>query len=123
MATSARPRSSRDSSSSRIRSRQGDIDGDDNLDLAVVHDASQDLRTYFGNGDGSFTASQIIPIDYFPTTSPPLSVIVTDMDDDGLIDVAVGTLFDIHVLINTGGGVLELESGFAVSSVVTGSRL
>jgi len=91
----------------------GDIDGDDSTDLAVVHEGSDDLRIYSGNGDGSFTAGQIIP---FRWPGNPLAVIVTDMNDDGLLDVAAGVGTRVDALINTGGGVLELESGFAVRS-------
>ena len=99
----------------------GDIDGDDILDLAVVHDASQDLRTYFGNGDGSFTVGQTFPIEWFPTTEP-LTVMVSDLNRDELVDVCVGADGRVEVFINAGGGALEREAAFAARSqtVATG---
>jgi hypothetical protein len=96
----------------------GDIDDDGNADLAVVHEGCVDLRIYSGNGAGGFTEAQVIPIQDY--CSYPAQVIVTDMNDDGFLDVGVGTSFRMHAMINTGGGVLEFDAGYMIRRVASG---
>ena len=80
-----------------------DTDGDPFLDLVVANttamtDAISLLR---GRGDGSFE-----PATNLPLAATPRSVLVEDIDDDGLRDIAVSstTTNDVRLFLGLGGG-------------------
>jgi len=92
-----------------------DVTGDGNLDLLVGQsdvnlDADPDpagIAMFPGDGAGGFGAPSIIGVegsgDPAFTRSGPRSIVAADFNNDGSIDLAVGTLA-IEVLINNGDG-------------------
>ena len=63
----------------------GDFNRDGIVDIAVAVPANSTLAIYLGNGDGTFTTSSA-PLFTLPQ---PLSIIVADLNGDGLQDLAV----------------------------------
>lgn len=79
----------------------GDVDGDGDLDLAVVHQGgsgftgSSDLRILLNNGRAHFSATPATVL------SGPEELIMNDMDGDGDLDVAVaGRSGEVWVIPN-----------------------
>ena len=81
----------------------GDFDGDGAIDLATVsyYYNTESLSVLLGNGDGTFQAK----VDYGVTTHPS-QVVVTDLDADGVLDLAVSGERDgrFSVLLGRGDG-------------------
>jgi len=95
--------------------KAGDLDGDGDLDLAVVSMGSS-LRNavvdlYFNDGDGAFTRR---------TASGglgPQKLVLADLDGDGDLDIAMSSgLFErvMSVLLNDGDGTFAPESRYNV---------
>src|SRR6185437_6830631 len=61
----------------------GDIDGDGNLDLVVTGSTANAVGVLFGTATGSFGS----PVGY-PVAGTPTSLVVRDLNNDGLADVA-----------------------------------
>lgn len=79
----------------------GDVNSDGNSDLVTANSNSDSVTVLLGNGDGSFAERS-----HFPTSPPgssPRSLLVRDLNGDGLPDVAAANYFsnDLSVLINT----------------------
>lgn len=83
----------------------GDLDDDGDLDLIVISqqygDAPGEIDVLLNTGDGRFAP----PV---PTSTGPgaYSMAVGDVDDDGLLDLALADAFtgDVRALVNIGGG-------------------
>ncbi len=78
----------------------GDLDGDNDLDLAVANGFSTNVSVLLGNGDGTFAE----PVDY-GAGFLPAAVAVADLDGDLDLDLTVANTLsdDISVLLNTCG--------------------
>ena len=67
----------------------GDVDGDGDIDLAVLRETQEDAVIYFGNGDGSFSAGP--PISLGPSIVGfdlvPSRVYLEDVDGDNVLDL------------------------------------
>lgn len=81
--------------------RSADLDGDGDLDLAVVNESGDDLSVLLGEGDGTFAPQVEYPTGFFP-----LSLDIADVDGDGALDLAVADDgdFGIEVLYGDGAG-------------------
>lgn len=88
----------------------GDIDGDDELDLVTV--TSSQVRTYLGDGSGSFTFDRSYGLDYGGE-----NVKLVDLDGDGVNDIVVQTRYSIEIFSTDGGEGLSagFNSGYAFS--------
>ncbi|MFC1586972.1 beta strand repeat-containing protein [Planctomycetota bacterium] len=79
----------------------GDFNGDDNPDLAVVNNSDDDISVFLGNGDGTFAGK----VDY-PVGSGPFEITNGDFDNDGNLDLAVANIGgdNVSVLLGNGDG-------------------
>jgi FG-GAP-like repeat len=108
----------------------GDMDGDGNVDLAVIGYTSYDVFDYddeygnpvftsvshgyvnvlLGNGDGTFTAHWIEP------DIAGNSVAIGDLNNDGKLDVVTGSGHGgVAILLGNGDGTLQTARNFGVS--------
>ena len=87
----------------------GDANDDDIPDLAVINEDSDDLSVLLGNGDGTFGPEQRYSLAPGDPDIDPWAVVIADIDDDGLQDLAVTNWWgyfpepDLSVLFGTGG--------------------
>lgn len=85
-----------------------DINGDNNLDLAVVGGQSQNAVILFGDGNAVFTQLEI------PLQSNPLGVYLADLNDDNRADLVV-----LDSLINGGAAPGDSITLFSGQDIVT----
>jgi hypothetical protein len=99
-----------------IKIAVGDFNHDGKLDAVVINSTSsfQGISVLLGNGDGTFQ----LPVSY-PIQSPPITLAVADFNNDGFLDVAVGTTGGVSIYVNRGDG--TFLSPYNVSGEVVGS--
>ncbi|RMH84582.1 MAG: hypothetical protein D6681_16550 [Calditrichaeota bacterium] len=97
-----------------------DFDDDGHLDIALVSFNSNDMRFFWGDGAGNFSATGAVPVG-----SRPSGIAADDFDGDGRLDVAVSLFGDDRVAVyaNDGGRSFSLahsltteESPFGVAA-------
>ena len=101
----------------------GDLDGDDNLDLAVANGYGGTVSVLLGNGDGTFQ----VAVNYGAGDGPS-SVAIGDLDGDDYPDLAVANgdfySYTVSVLLGNGDGTFQdavnYGAGDAPSSVAIG---
>lgn len=89
----------------------GDVDGDGRPDIVTANSwhnhpnppgdlVPTDVSVIYGRPGGSFTAPE-----FFEVERTPFAVVVADLDDDGLLDVATANWHtnDVAILFNAGG--------------------
>jgi hypothetical protein len=76
----------------------GDFDGDGKRDFAVGDNVLGTLRTFLGNGDGTFRAGPQTPVQPYMN-----SIAAADFNGDGNLDLAVGNNA-IQILLGNGDG-------------------
>jgi len=88
-----------------------DLDGDGDIDLAVVSWASDIISIFKNYGDGTFAAK----VDY-NTGNHPKSAISSDLDGDGDMDLAVVNQGSstVSILMNNGDGTFASRNDFNV---------
>ncbi|MCH7701515.1 MAG: VCBS repeat-containing protein, partial [Planctomycetes bacterium] len=79
----------------------GDLDGDDDLDMAIAVRESDIVQIMFNNGNGTFVFGPDIPAGDHPSF-----VVIGDLDDDDDLDLAVTSWTEnvVSVFLNNGGG-------------------
>ena len=79
----------------------GDFNGDGNRDAAFVYNSYTGLVLIFlGNGNGTLQ-----PAVTYPAGNYPFSAAVSDLDNDGKLDLVVGTSYgNVQVLLGNGDG-------------------
>src|SRR5262245_34159431 len=87
----------------------GDVNADSHLDLIAPADNA--VAVLLGSGDGGFTGSIVLP-----TGAKPVSVALSDFNEDGHADLAVANSADntASVLLGTGGGHFTSGSAYPV---------
>ena len=88
-----------------------DLDGDDDLDLAVADPASDSVTILLNNGDGTFA-----PHSASPAGDGSYCVYAADFDGDGILDLATGNLNSstVSILPGNGDGTFALDSTYPV---------
>lgn len=96
----------------------GDIDGDGDDDVAVVHNDSSDLETTVLQNTGSgLVAGPVVPFDNVGSEFSASGMTLGDMDDDGDLDVGTQTLFTLFGQGRTRAFFLENTTGSAFGAV------
>ncbi len=78
----------------------GDLDGDDDLDMAIAISGSDSVEIMFNNGDGTFVLGAFLPTGDFPGF-----IVIGDLNGDGDLDLAVTSWTQevVSVYLNKGG--------------------
>ncbi len=81
----------------------GDLDGDDDLDLAVSNIDSDSVAVHLNHGDGTFADAVAYSTGSF---SSPIELAIGDLDGDGDQDLATANAENgtVSILLNTGNG-------------------
>jgi len=87
----------------------GEFNGDGRMDLAVLNKGDNSLSILLGNGDGTFTLFRKIPLG--TTVGPVASVLIGDINRDGLFDL-IATGSSVPVLL----GVYNPLAGISVQA-------
>lgn len=96
----------------------GDFNGDGNLDVITANYATSNVSVLLGDGQGNLAAPITTATDY-QNTFNPVSVAVADFNNDGKLDVALGTRTSSNVTILTGNG----AGGFTAAKYGTASNV
>nr|MBN2276876.1 VCBS repeat-containing protein [candidate division Zixibacteria bacterium] len=88
----------------------GDFNGDGRPDLVTgsFYDEAEDFAVILNNGDGTFSAAAVYEVDKYP-----LSIAVSDLDNDHDLDLAVVLNYDSYIAIYTNDG-----DGYFTSSII-----
>ena len=95
-----------------------DLNGDGDPDIVTANagpvPGSNDVSVLLGNGDGSFQPQQ-----RFPVGDLPQSVVVADVNSDGVPDIVTVNFSssDISVLLSNGDGSFQDQQSFAVGDL------
>lgn len=88
-----------------------DLNGDNQLDLAVTNGSSDSVSVMLGNSNGTFQAAQP-----FATGSGPRSIAVGDLDNDGDNDIVTANYYDLSVLLNNDNGTFDSPQSVALGT-------
>ncbi len=77
----------------------GDFNGDGKMDLAVTNPTANTIVILLGEGDGTFTLGDTVPVG-----SNPLSIVAGDFRHCGTLDLAVANTLDNTVTVLLGDG-------------------
>lgn len=90
-----------------------DLDGDNDIDIAVSNRGSNSVSVLLNNGDGTFQ-----PKTDYSTGNDPRYVFCADIDNDGDADIitANGQNNNVSVLLNNGDGIFTAGSQYSVGT-------
>ena len=92
-----------------------DLDGDGNLDIMVgFGEEGLAMQSWLGDGNGDFTEG---PLSMTENTSPLITLVITDFDGDGNLDVVTSS--NDGLFIHPGYGEGEFGTGFTLRDVPT----
>jgi hypothetical protein len=89
-----------------------DINGDKKLDL-VVADWYGEIWTFYGKGDGTFTAGPVYPAQYWEQA--PDNMILADFNGDGALDIfkpLEGETWDGQVILGRSDGTFQTNQAY-----------
>ncbi len=89
-----------------------DINGDKKLDL-VATDEVGEIWTFYGKGNGTFTAGPVYPTQYWE--QPPDNVVLADFNGDGVLDIfkpLEGQTWDGQVLLGRSDGTFQTNAAY-----------
>ncbi|MEA2473725.1 MAG: hypothetical protein QOE06_1640 [Thermoleophilaceae bacterium] len=81
-----------------------DLDRDGNLDMILAEGASQQVRTFAGVGNGTFTTGATLGDGPGPSTYTPVAVTTGDLNNDGKTDIVTASQADDGVRVEIGRG-------------------
>jgi hypothetical protein len=101
----------------------GDFDGDGILDLAVTNyqPSSSTVSILLGKGDGTFK-----PQVSYATGDAPGAVVVADLNEDGILDLAVANygsftlVYSVSILLGNGDGTFQPQVTYATATIPGG---
>ena len=104
--------------------RSADVNEDGHLDLVATNGAS--LKVFLGDGSGALNES-FDAVDYFSAEDrwlEPRAFSVSDVDDDGALDLCFGDdeVDEVLVLTGNGDGTFEAEGAVEVNSMRSNGR-
>jgi hypothetical protein len=106
-------------------SQTADVDGNGTMDL-VTANTTGNVSVNLGSGDGTLQAEQVFSLNAggctYPACPRPTGLALADLNQDGLMDVAVSTTNPggVSVLLNAGQGVLALTDTLQAKDLTTG---
>ena len=89
-----------------------DINGDKKLDL-VVTDGVGEIWTFYGKGNGTFTAGPVYPVQYWENA--PGNVVFADFNGDGALDIfkpLEGETWDGQVILGRSDGTFQTNAAY-----------
>ena len=91
----------------------GDLDGDDDLDLAVSNVDGDSVSVHLNHGDGTFADAVTYSTGSF---SSPIALAIGDLDGDGDLDLATANAESgtVSILLNTGNGTFANHVSYPV---------
>jgi len=100
----------------------GDVNGDGKADVVAM--TTSQVRIELGNGNGTFTAGQVLPLTLGGQVEPRLM----DLDNDGDLDIVAPTFTAIQTLKNNGNGTFvtgptSQVTGASVLSAISPAKL
>jgi hypothetical protein len=89
-----------------------DINGDKKLDL-VVTDEMGEIWTFYGKGNGTFTAGPVYPVPYWENA--PNNVVLADFNGDGVLDIfkpLEDETWDGQVILGRSDGTFQTNAAY-----------
>jgi hypothetical protein len=100
-----------------------DINGDKKLDL-IVTDGVGEIWTFYGKGNGTFTAGPVYPVQY--SEQAPDNVVLADFNGDGALDIfkpLEDHSWDGQVILGRGDGTFQTSAAYGWSETGFGQNV
>lgn len=103
-----------------------DLNGDGNLDLAMVNRQDWSVSIFLGKGDGTFTSGSVLNTSSNGGGYQPINIAAGDVNGDGNQDLVVANRSNqtISVFLGNGDGTMQNATGYATGlNFITGVSL